>query len=57
MPTSTICEMYFDDAFEYYSTTCDPDFEHCHDNHYRFFLIREYAEWLSTMNEVIRIWE
>jgi hypothetical protein len=57
MPTSTIYEMYFDDASDFYDQHLDPEYEHCHDNHYRFFLIKEYAEWLSEMNEVIRIWE
>ena len=48
---------YYCDAAEYYESSDDTDYHFCHDNHYRFFMIREYAEWLYTMNECIRIWE
>jgi hypothetical protein len=49
--------MYYSDAAEFYETHFDSEYEHCHDNHYRFFMIMEYSEWLHEMNEVIRIWE
>jgi hypothetical protein len=49
--------MYYSDAAEFYETHFDSEYEHCHNNHYRFFMIMEYSEWLHEMNEVIRIWE
>ena len=50
-------DAYFCDAAEYYENSQDADYHFTRDNGYRFFLIREYAEWLYTINECIRIWE
>jgi hypothetical protein len=55
--STTMSEIYYPEAAAFYEQHCDPEFEHCHDTNYRFFMIREYAEWLYDMNEVIRIWE
>jgi hypothetical protein len=53
----TMIDAYFCDAAEYYENSQDADYHFTRDNGYRFFLIREYAEWLYTINECIRIWE
>jgi hypothetical protein len=49
--------MYYDDAADYYDQNFDPEYEFCHDNHYRFFMIRDYAKWLYELHQVVRIWE
>lgn len=58
MPSiSTMTEVYYQEAAFFYEHHCDPDYEYCNSTSYRFFMIREYAEWLYDMNQVIRIWE
>jgi hypothetical protein len=57
-PTTPVnSEMYYSDAADYFINNCDSEYEYCNDNHFRFFMIRDYALWLFQMNEVIRIWE
>ena len=55
--TTTMRNVFYQEAANYYLENCDPEYEYCNDNQYRFFLISEYAEWLLDMNQVIRIWE
>ena len=50
-------DAYYCDAADYYENSDDAEYQFCHDNRYRFYMIEEYAEWLYTMNECIRIWE
>lgn len=56
MPPSTL-DIYFCEAAEYYEKSYDPEYNFTRDNKYRYFLIREYAEWLCFINETVRIWE
>jgi hypothetical protein len=53
----TMIDAYYCDAADYYENSDDAEYQFCHDNRYRFYMIEEYAEWLYTMNECIRIWE
>jgi hypothetical protein len=55
--SSPIIDVYYCDASEEYENSNDIDYHLTHDNRYRFYLIREHAEWLFTMNEVLRVWE
>jgi hypothetical protein len=50
-------DAYFCEAANDYENSSDAEYHFCNDNHYRFFMIRDYAGWLYEMNEVIRIWE
>ena len=50
-------DAYYCEAADDYENSNDAEYHFCNDNHYRFFMIREYAGWLYEMNEVIRIWE
>jgi hypothetical protein len=53
----TMIDAYFCDAAEFYENSFDVEYELCRNNQHRFFMIRDYAEWLYSMNEIIRIWE
>jgi len=54
----TVYDMYIQDAADYYENAVDEtDYQYCYDNHYRWFLIKEYADWMMKIDSDIRIWE
>jgi hypothetical protein len=57
LTSNDICVMYYDDAADYYEQKCDPEYEYCHDNQHRFFMIRDYAKWLYELHHIVRVWE
>lgn len=57
LTSKDICEVYYDDAADFYEQNNDPEYEFCHDNHQRFFMIRDYAKWLHELHQIVRVWE
>lgn len=57
MMTSSIASMFIQMAADDYENSRDAEYDTCRDNKYRFFLIREHADWLYEMYQVIRIWD
>jgi hypothetical protein len=57
MASPYVPDAYYCDAADEYENSNDVEYHFSNDNHYRYYLIREHAEWLFTMNEVLRVWE
>lgn len=57
MMTSSIASMFIQMAADDYENSNDAEYDTCRNNRYRFFLIREHADWLYEMYQVIRIWD
>jgi hypothetical protein len=50
-------EYYYSTAASDYENSDDSEYHFCKSNNHRFLMIKDYALWLYTMNESIRIWE
>jgi hypothetical protein len=57
MTDTSIPECYITIAAEEYENSDDIEYNLCHNNQYRYFLIQQYAKWLYDMYEYIRVWE